>query len=68
MIEFEAGKELEQMKLDQNAIDSLLFLADLSEKNANMMRLNNEPKVSDAWDFYISEETARQMGGTRWHL
>ena len=68
MIEFEAGKELEQMKLDQNAIDSLLFLADLSEKNANMMRLNNEPKVSDVWDFYISEEVARQMGGTRWHL
>ena len=62
----EAGKELE--KIDQNSIDTLLFLADLSEKNANMMRFNSEPQVSDTWDFYIPEDIARQMGGTEWHL
>ena len=68
MTETEARKELEKIKIDQNSIDTLLFLADLSEKNANMMRFNNEPKVSDVWDFYIPEDIARQIGGTRWHL
>ena len=68
IIDPKTREEVEGMKIDQNMKDTLLFIADLSEKNANMIRFSAEPKVSDTWDFYIPEHIARQMGGTRWRL